>query len=83
MKPGKKVTDFIVLDEGNIGRKAAVMTGATLAASVLGTVLMAPQEAQAYPHCDCHSNSHSHHVNHIPEWCSWHHSNSYTDSHMN
>lgn len=52
----KKVTDFIKLENGNIGRKAAVMTGAALAASVLGALLTSPVEAG---HCniDCgHSN---------------------------
>ena len=39
MNVPKKVTDFIVLEEGNIGRKAATVTGAALAASVLSTVL--------------------------------------------
>lgn len=41
MNVPKKVTDFIVLDEGSIGRKAATVTGAALAASMLGTVLQA------------------------------------------
>ncbi len=55
MNVPKKVTDFIKLDAGNIGRKAAVVTGAALAASVLGAVLTAPQ-AGAYDHCDCHAD---------------------------
>jgi len=78
MNVPKKVTDFIRLDAGNIGRKSAVVTGAALAASVLGTVLMAPQEAQAYPHCDCHG----HHQDsfHIGGWCDYH--SQHFDGHM-
>jgi hypothetical protein len=56
MNVPKKVTDFIRLDAGNIGRKSAVVTGAALAASVLGTVLMS-QTAEAYEHCDCQAHS--------------------------
>lgn len=46
MKLNKKVTDFIRLEEGNIGRKAAVVTGALLTSGVLSTVLTT-QVAQA------------------------------------
>jgi hypothetical protein len=53
MKLGKKVTDFIVLEEGNIGRKSAVVTGAALASSLLGTVLLTPHTTEGYiDHCD-------------------------------
>jgi hypothetical protein len=45
MKLDKKVTDFIKLEEGNIGRKSAVVTGAVLASTVLGAVLTSPAEA--------------------------------------
>jgi hypothetical protein len=58
MNVPKKVTDFIVLEEASISRKAAVVTGAALAASVLGTVLTA-QTARAWEHED-----HSNHCNH-------------------
>ncbi|RLF79248.1 hypothetical protein DRN32_05395 [Thermococci archaeon] len=54
MNVPKKVTDFIVLEEGNIGRKAATVTGAALAASVLSTVLA--QTVLAWDHCDAHSD---------------------------
>lgn len=49
MKVDKKVTDFIKLEDGNIGRKAAVVTGALLASTVVGAVLTV-QVAEA--HCD-------------------------------
>jgi len=68
----RKVTDFIRLEEGNIGRKSAVVTGALLASSVLGTVLVSiadTRNAEAYyeePHCDAHSDRilHQNHSNH-------------------
>jgi len=75
MKVPKKVTDFIKLDAGNIGRRSAVVTGAALAASVLGTVLMRPQEIQAYPHCDCHGHT----IFHIGGWCYWAHFHGHMD----
>lgn len=53
MKVNKKVTDFIKLEDGNIGRKAAVVTGALLASTVLGSVLSV-QVAEA--HCNGHQN---------------------------
>jgi hypothetical protein len=65
MNVSKKVTDFIVLDEGNIGRKAAVVTGAALASSVLGAVLMT-QTAEAVCHDD---------VNMHFDSCDWHYHN--------
>ncbi len=55
MDIAKKITDFIRLEDGNIGQKAAVTTGALLATSVLGAVLLAPT-ATAGNHCDGHSN---------------------------
>jgi hypothetical protein len=60
VKVSRKVTDFIVLEEGNIGHKSAVVTGALLASSVLGLVLTAQvTEAQ------CWTNIHNNHfVNH-------------------
>lgn len=77
----RKVTDFIKLEDGNIGRKAAVVTGALLASTVLGSVLTMPVVAQG--HCDeyhswpCHSNTPIHsdgynchdywHINHYQD----------------
>ncbi len=58
MNVPKKVTDFIVLEEGNIGRKAAVVTGAALTASVLGMVLTA-SVAEACVHDNIHNNYHT------------------------
>jgi hypothetical protein len=59
MNVSKKVTDFIVLDEGNIGRKAVTVTGATLAASVLGVVLQTSvAHACLCAHIDDHTNTH-------------------------
>lgn len=61
MNVPKKVTDFITLDDGNIGRKSAAVTGAALAASVLGTVLQASVAEAAlcdYVHTD---NPHQNH----------------------
>jgi hypothetical protein len=63
MKLGKKVTDFIRLEEGNIGRKAAVVTGALLASGVLGTVLTA-KVAEAIPDCDP-GETHVHDLPHV------------------
>lgn len=67
MKLGKRVTDFIRLEEGNIGRKSAVVTGALLASSVLGTVLasMTPTAEAYYDHCEIHTNyvPHTDHYN--------------------
>ena len=54
MKISKKVTDFIVLEEGNIGRKAAVVTGAVLASSVLGLALTTEVAKAWYNYCDAH-----------------------------
>jgi hypothetical protein len=69
----RKVTDFIKLEEGNIGRKSAVVTGALLASSVLGSILTRP--ALAEPPC-CH-NDHTDtphvdtHYNRVPPACVW------------
>jgi len=60
VKLNRKVTDFIRLEEGNIGRKAAVVTGALLASTVLGAVLASTVEA----HCNFHYDTHSDHYNH-------------------
>lgn len=63
MQVNRKVADFIKLEDGNIGRKAAVVTGALLASTVLGAVLTV-QVAEA--HCDgwhwenCHSDTPQH-----------------------
>jgi hypothetical protein len=62
MKINKKVTDFISLEDGNIGRRSAVVTGALLATSVLGGVLTTPAEA-AWCHCDIPHSNHSNHYN--------------------
>lgn len=51
MKLDKKITDFILLEEGSIGHKAAVSMGALLATGVLGAVLASPADA-ATCHCD-------------------------------
>lgn len=51
MRISKKVTDFIKLEDGNIGRKAAVVTGALLASTVLGAVLTSTAEA-GWCHCN-------------------------------
>lgn len=75
MNVPKKVTDFIKLDAGNIGRKSAVVTGAALAASVLGMVLTTPQAVEAGPHCDCHVD----HANHVPNECCYCHCNTHWD----
>jgi hypothetical protein len=69
MKLSRKVTNFIRLEEGNIGRKSAVVTGALLASSVLGGVLASAVDtriAEAYLdgiYCDEHLNSHIDHYN--------------------
>jgi len=77
MKLDKKVTDFIKLEEGNIGRKSAVVTGAVLASTVLGAVLTSPAEAGL--HCDYQA--------HNDYWYStcngscWLHHNAYDGAH--
>jgi hypothetical protein len=85
MSMKKKVADFIRLEEGNIGKHAATVTGALLASTVLGAVLTQPVYAlpcchdQSYPHQDSHYNSHSNaHTNDShnnlmdPGWnCTW------------
>ncbi len=58
MNVNKKITDFIKLEDGNIGRKAATVTGALLASTVLGAVLVSPVQA-SWCHCDT-SVPHSH-----------------------
>jgi hypothetical protein len=63
MDAQKKVTDFIKLEEGNIGRKSAVVTGAVLASTVIGAVLT--QSAKAGDHCDGHDD-------HLDGCCEWH-----------
>ncbi len=81
MKISKKVTDFITLEEGNIGRKAAVVTGALLASSVLGLALTdVAKAAQCLPgeyhgnnsgHSnDPHYNNYWHydHCDHYDDW---------------
>lgn len=76
----KKVTDFIRVEKGNIGKQAAIVTGALLASSVLGTVLT--QQASALPCChdehydvpahNDHSNyTHSDSHYNIEVQCSW------------
>jgi hypothetical protein len=74
----KKVADFIRLEEGNIGKHAATVTGALLASTILGAVLTQP--VQALPQCceDTHTNSnvHNHSYTHTnqyeqPPACSW------------
>lgn len=63
MSMKKKVTDFIRVEKGNIGKQAAIVTGALLASSVLGTVLT--QQASAMPCChDEHTDvpPHNHHL---------------------
>ncbi len=57
----RKVTDFIRLEEGNIGRKAAVVTGSLLASTLLGAVLTT-QIAEAG---GCDEPFHNEHYNHI------------------
>ncbi len=60
MKLNRKVTDFIRLEEGNIGRRSAVVTGALLASTVLGGVLASISEAKNPSWYDeCHINDHS------------------------
>ncbi len=60
MKLNRKVTDFIRLEEGNIGRKSAVVTGALLTSTVLGAVLASTVEAHCNQHIDNHSNHYDH-----------------------
>lgn len=60
MNISKKLTDFIALEDGNIGRRSAVVTGALLASSVLGGVLATPAEA-SFCHCDLPHYNYSHH----------------------
>ncbi len=74
MNIGKKIIDFIVLEDGNIGSKAAVTTGSLLASAVLGVIFTAP--AEAYDHCDCCSHENvwrtkigSPHMNHTNRSC--------------
>ena len=81
MSMKKKVADFIRLEEGNIGKHAATVTGALLASTVLGTVLTQPALALPCCHDDhynaTHQNSHSNvphsnlHSNYEPPNCSW------------
>jgi hypothetical protein len=54
MNANKKITDFIKLEDGNIGRKAATVTGALLASTVLGAVLVSTAEASW--HCNYHDH---------------------------
>ena len=77
MKLSRKVTDFIRLEEGNIGRRSAVVTGALLASTLLGATLTAQVEkAEAwynygcpygYPHMNLHTNNP--HVDHHHDIC--------------
>jgi len=73
----RKVTDFIRLEDGNIGRKAAVVTGALLASTLLGATLTAQVEkAEAWYNYGCEpdeihrnnfyhtDNPHTNHSNH-------------------
>jgi len=72
----KKVADFIRLEEGNIGRQAAVVTGALLASTTIGAVLTSPVMAD---HCNGHYDhanwwtpvlvcDHTQHWNFISTW---------------
>jgi hypothetical protein len=76
----KKVTDFITLEDGNIGRKAAMVTGALLTSTVLGAVLVSEVQAE---YC------HDHACFHVDYWystcngaCNMHH-NDYCGEHYN
>jgi hypothetical protein len=80
MNVNKKITDFIKLEEGNIGRKAATVTGALLASTVLGAVLTSPVEAA------CHCNVCGGHVNYWYSTCNgscWMHHNNPCEPHYN
>jgi hypothetical protein len=73
----KKVTDFIRVEKGNIGKQAAIVTGALLASSVLGTVLT--QQASAMPCCHEEHYDVPAHDNHIH----YPHSNSHNNIELN
>jgi hypothetical protein len=67
MKLGKKVTDFIRLEEGSIGRKSAMVTGALLASGVLGMMLTTEAaEASTCPPDRTHQDIHYHNCNVVP-----------------
>lgn len=72
MKLNRKVTNFIRLEEGNIGRKSVVVTGALLASGVLATVLISivPPAEGYYDHCNEHTDSP--HVNHSQAHLDYH-----------
>jgi hypothetical protein len=72
-KLSRKVTDFIRLEEGNIGRKSAVVTGALLASAVLSGVLASTSEAAEghSHHCDEHFES-APHTNHYDGHSDYH-----------
>lgn len=64
MRASRRITDFIVLEDGNIGHKAAIAAGAILASTVLASLFAPVAEA----HCNidhhddwydpCHYNGH-------------------------
>jgi hypothetical protein len=53
MKTNKWIIDFIVFEDGNIGHKAAVATGALLASAMTSALLVSQAEAAS-----CHCNHH-------------------------
>lgn len=56
MKTNKRITDFIILEDGNIGHKAAMAAGAILASTVLASLFAPAAEA----HCNL-----NHHVDSV------------------
>jgi hypothetical protein len=82
MKLSRKVTDFIRLEEGNIGRKAAIVTGALLTSSVLGAVLISTVEAV---HCDMHMDDqwHSNYAPHTNHYNGHSNHSDHSNSHLN
>ena len=57
----KKIIDFIVLEDNNVGRKAVITTGVLRASTVLASVLAPTAIAEAGcqwgPHCNFHTDS--------------------------
>jgi|GEM_PF-1147855 len=60
MKLNKKITDFITLEDGSIGHKAAMTTGALLASALTSVLLVSTAEAST-----CHCNYHEDRCNYI------------------
>ncbi len=77
MNLSRKLTDFILLEDGRIGQKAALFTGTMLASATLGAVLVQTVHA-----ANCHCN---HHDNWCPGCtnCDYWMEGTHTDAHDN